>query len=71
MFIFGLNILNDKPDGPIDEMTCTDHRGGDNYKKNHSNTGQEKSNINRKEFKKQQKAHWRKEWDNDRFKNGN
>jgi hypothetical protein len=29
-----------KPDSPLDEKTRTDHRGGDNFKKNHPNTGQ-------------------------------
>ncbi len=37
------------------------------YKKNHKNTGGEKSKINRKEFKNQRKTHWKNEWDNGRF----
>ena len=53
--------------GPIDEMTQTDHRGGNNFKENHSNTGQSQSNIDRKEFKEKKKEHWRKKWDSGRF----
>ncbi|MCG8724248.1 hypothetical protein G1K63_12075, partial [Tenacibaculum finnmarkense] len=63
-----LHHRNQTPDGPIDEMTMRDHRGKGNYKKNHSNTGQSPSKINRKEWRKHQKAHWRREWDNGRFK---
>ena len=36
-------------DGPLDEMTRTQHRGVGNFKKNHSNVGTEKSKINRNE----------------------
>ena len=55
------------PDGPIDEMTRKEHRGGENYKKNHENTGQEKSKIDRGDFKKVRENHWRKEWDSGRW----
>ncbi len=64
-----LHHRDQNPNGPIDEMTRTNHRGGDNYKKNHSNTGQNKSSINRSDFKKQREEHWKKEWDNGRFNN--
>ncbi|MFD2904385.1 HNH/ENDO VII family nuclease [Sphingobacterium anhuiense] len=40
-----LNHRDQTPDGPLDEMTRQDHRGGENYKKNHSNTGSEPSKI--------------------------
>jgi len=50
-------------------MTRTDHRGGANYKKNHSNTGQNPSKIDRKTFSKQRTKHWKKEWDSGRFGN--
>ena len=36
-------------DGPLDEMTRTQHRGVGNFKKNHSIVGTEKSKINRNE----------------------
>jgi hypothetical protein len=57
------------PDGPIDEMTRTDHRGKGNYKKNHSNTGQDKSKIDRGEFDKQRRNYWNDQWDQGRFDN--
>ncbi|NJL75159.1 MAG: hypothetical protein HC892_09110 [Saprospiraceae bacterium] len=63
-----LHHRNQTSDGPIDEMTRQDHRGGENYKKNHSNTGQDKSQINREQFNKQRLEHWKKEWDSGRFK---
>ncbi len=52
----------------LDEMTRTDHRLGDNFKKNHTNTGQDSSQIDRKEFNKQKKDYWKKESDSGRFK---
>ena len=55
------------PDGPIDEKTREDHRGGENYKKNHTNTGQENSKIDRGTFKKQREQHWQTEWDKGRW----
>ncbi|WP_425565290.1 HNH/ENDO VII family nuclease [Sphingobacterium kyonggiense] len=62
-----LHHRDQTPEGPIDEMTRKDHRGGENYKKNHSNTGQEKSKIDRGDFKKQRESHWKKEWDSGRW----
>ena len=56
-------------DGPLDEMTRTDHRGKGNYKKNHPNTGKSPSKIDRSRFKKQRNEHWKREWDNGRFDN--
>jgi hypothetical protein len=46
-------------DGELKAMTQTDHRRGGNFKKNHSNTGQQKSQINRAEFAKQRKQFWK------------
>ena len=37
----------------IDEMTRTDHRGKGNFKKNHPNTGQKPSTLDRNESSKQ------------------
>ena len=34
-----LHHRNQKPDGPLDEMTRMDHRLGENFQKNHPNTG--------------------------------
>ncbi|WP_435248879.1 HNH/ENDO VII family nuclease [Vibrio sp. nBUS_14] len=62
-----LHHRNQKPDGPLDEMTRTDHRLGDNFKKNHPNTGQEPSQIDRKAWRKEQKDYWKREWDSWRF----
>ncbi|MEM6816987.1 MAG: HNH/ENDO VII family nuclease [Bacteroidota bacterium] len=67
--IIELHHRNQTSNGPIDEMTRTDHRGGSNFSKNHSNTGQQTSNIDRKKFNQLRKQHWQKEWDNGRFNN--
>lgn len=48
-------------------MTRKQYRGGENFKKNHTNTGQKKSEIPRKEFNKIRKDHWKSEWDKGRF----
>jgi hypothetical protein len=50
-----------------DEMTRTDHRLGDNYRQNHSNTGQEASAIDRSEFNRQRREYWEAEWNRGRF----
>jgi hypothetical protein len=55
------------PDSPLDEMTRTDHRGKGNFKKNHENTGQEPSKIDRKAWKKEREDYWKGESDNGRF----
>jgi hypothetical protein len=55
-----------KPDGPFHEMTKTDHRRGENYKKNHPDYDQP-SKIDRKEFDKQKKEYWKNEWDDGRW----
>ncbi len=47
------------PNGKLKEMTHTEHRGGDNFKKNHPNTGQQPSKIDRKQFRKQREKHWK------------
>jgi RHS repeat-associated protein len=52
---------------PRVEATRTEHRGPGNYKKEHSNTGQEPSTIDRTESRRQHKDHWRDEWDAGRF----
>jgi len=49
------------------EMTRTEHRGKGNFKKNHKNTGQKKSKIDRDIFNKQKKEYWSHEWDRGRF----
>jgi hypothetical protein len=45
--------------GQLKEMTQEEHRGGDNFKKNHQNTGQEPSQINRSEAAKARRQHWK------------
>ena len=62
-----LHHRNQNPNGPLDEMTRTDHRLGDNFKKNHSNTGEEASQIDRSAWRTEQKEYWKKEWDSGRF----
>ena len=47
------------PKGPVKEMTQTDHRGGDNFKNNHSNTGQEPSKIDRNQAAQARRQHWK------------
>lgn len=54
-------------DSPLDEMTRTDHRGAGNYKKNHPNTGQNSSTVDRTEFDNMRESHWEQEWDSGRF----
>ena len=49
-----------KANSPLKEMTRTDHRGGANYKKNHPNTGQKPSQINRSQFNKIREYHWQR-----------
>jgi RHS repeat-associated protein len=48
-----------KPNGPVKEMTRTEHRGGENFKKNHPNTGQKPSQINRHQAQQQKRKHWK------------
>ena len=48
-------------------MTRTDHRGAGNFKKNHQNTGQKPSEIDRAQWQKEQKQYWREEYDSGRF----
>src|SRR5262249_54135185 len=53
-----LHHHNQTQDGPIIEMTRTDHRIGENYKLNHPNTGQKASLIDRAQFRRQRSAYW-------------
>lgn len=52
--------------GPFDEMHATDHRYGENYKKNHPNY-KKKSKVDRTEFQKWKKEYWMNEWDKGRW----
>lgn len=54
-----LHHADQTPDGPLVEMTRTAHRLGGNYAANHKNTGRGKTKIDRKEFAKQKRAHWK------------
>ena len=54
-----LHHENQDPEGEKKTMTRTEHRLGDNFKKNHKNTGKEPSKIDRKEFKKEVERHWK------------
>jgi RHS repeat-associated protein len=62
-----LHHRDQTPTGPLDEMTRTEHRLGDNYQKNHSNTGGSASQIDRKEFNDIRKNYWGQEYDSGRF----
>lgn len=62
-----LHHRNQNPDGPLDQMTRTDHRGKGNYKKNHADT-KSPSKIDRKEFGKQRRKIWSEAWDKGDFK---
>lgn len=55
------------PNDPIDEMTRTGHRGTGNFGANHTNTGQEPSQIDRGVWRQQQRQYWEWEWDNGRW----
>jgi RHS repeat-associated protein/uncharacterized repeat protein (TIGR01451 family) len=65
-----LHHRGQQPGSPLDEMTQTDHRIGDNYAKNHPNTGQENSKIDRGKWGNQQKNYWKNEWDRGRWARG-
>jgi RHS repeat-associated protein len=51
----------------LDEKTRTEHRGKGNFQKNHQNTGQSPSAVDRAEFNKMREEHWKSEWDRGRF----
>lgn len=46
-------------DSQLVPLTRDEHRGGENFKKNHPNTGQEPSKIDRKEFDRQRREFWK------------
>jgi RHS repeat-associated protein len=46
--------------GELKEMTRTEHRSGENFQKNHQNTGRESSQIDRNKFKQQRQQYWKK-----------
>ncbi len=62
-----LHHRNQNPQGPLDEMTRTEHRLGGSFKANHVNVGQLPSQIDRKVWRKQQRDYWKTEWDKGRF----
>ncbi|RKZ74785.1 MAG: hypothetical protein DRR19_29835 [Candidatus Parabeggiatoa sp. nov. 1] len=62
-----LHHRGQNPNSPLDEMTQTDHRGGENYSKNHQNTGNSPSKIDRQAWRKEQKKYWKNEWDSGRW----
>ena len=62
-----LHHRDQDPDGPLDEMTRTDHRLGGNFSNNHDNTGQSPSSIDRTVFNTERRAYWAQEWDSGRF----
>jgi hypothetical protein len=50
-----------RPNGPVKEMTRTEHRGGENFTKNHPNTGQKPSQIDRNQAARDRRKHWKKQ----------
>jgi hypothetical protein len=46
-------------DGPFRAMTQEKHRGGENFKKNHENTGQARSKVNRLRFARIKRLLWK------------
>jgi A nuclease of the HNH/ENDO VII superfamily with conserved LHH len=44
----------------LQEMTRSDHRGKGNFKKNHTNTGQQRSVVPKNQRAKDRRAHWKK-----------
>ena len=55
------------PQGPFREMHPSEHRYGENYKKNHEHYTR-KSKIDRTQFRKWRKEYWENEWDGERWK---
>jgi RHS repeat-associated protein len=51
----------ESPDGPFVEMHASEHRDGENYSANHSNTGQSPSNIDRTAWDSARRSYWRGE----------
>jgi RHS repeat-associated protein len=47
-------------EGPSREMTRNEHREGDNFKRNHPNTGQQPSKIDRNRAARERREHWTK-----------
>jgi len=62
-----LHHQGQKAEGPLKEMTRTERRLGDNYTKNHPNTGESPSEIERAKFRKDREEYWKEEWDAGRF----
>lgn len=53
--------------GIVSEMTASDHRFGENFRKNHANTGQMPSLIDQALSRYQRYRHWAQELDQTRF----
>ena len=51
------------PNKPVQEMTRTEHRLGENYKKNHPHLGP--ININRSKFRTQKRRYWKAKYKED------
>ena len=53
-----LHHVDQTGNGGITELTVTDDRLNGNFKRNHSNTGQDASKIDRVEWKKIRRQYW-------------
>jgi hypothetical protein len=51
-----------RADSPLKEMTPEDHRLGENFKKNHPNTGQQPSQIDRSKFNTDKEKYWKEKY---------
>jgi hypothetical protein len=59
-----LHHRGQNPNGPIDEMTQTEHRLGENFRNNHENTGQSESSVDHGPWWRQHvRDHWKAWWD--------
>jgi RHS repeat-associated protein len=54
-----LHHTDQTTNGGTQEMTRTDHRLGGNYVANHSNTGQQQSQVDRNKAAQQRREHWK------------
>ncbi|MBC7926456.1 MAG: hypothetical protein H7039_12435 [Bryobacteraceae bacterium] len=47
------------PTGKLKKLSQTEHRGAENFKKNHPNTGQRPGQIDRSRFKQRREQYWK------------
>ena len=63
-----VELHHDQQTGELQgEMTQTDHRAGENFSRNHPNTGSEPSRVDRNEARRARERYWQQEWDEGRW----